>query len=64
MKKLKKKYLDEENKIKPIFENVSITDLMEDQYNNSIIIYNQGLDSWDPLDLYNNDTHDQFNILQ
>ena len=25
-------YLDEDKKIKPIFENVSITDLMEDHY--------------------------------
>ena len=37
---------------------------MEDQYNNSIIIYNQGPDSWDPLDLYNNDTREILNILQ
>ena len=46
-------YLDEENKIKPIFENVSITDLMKDQYNNSIIIQNE--------DNYKNDL---FNLLQ
>ena len=46
-------YLDEENKIKPIFENVSITDLMKDQYNNSIIIQNE--------DNYKND---RFNLLQ
>ena len=30
-------YLDEDSKIKPIFENVPIKDLMDDKYDNSII---------------------------
>jgi hypothetical protein len=34
-------YLTEDNKIKPIFENVPIEDLMDEKYNNSIIIYNE-----------------------
>ena len=57
-------YLDEENKIKPIFENVDIEILMEDQYHNSIIIYNRGHnDNWDPLEIYHDNKHDLFHIL-
>ena len=57
-------YLDEENKIKPIFENVDIEYLMEDQYNNSIVIYNRGHDdNWDPLEIYHDNKHDLFHIL-
>ncbi len=31
-------YLNEDNKMKPIFENIPIEDLMEETYNNSMII--------------------------
>ena len=56
-------YLDE-NKIKPIFENVDIEDWMDDQYNNSIVIYNRGHDdNWDPLEMYHDNKHDLFHIL-
>ena len=34
-------YLNEDGTIKPIFENIPISKLMDEQYNNSIIFYNQ-----------------------
>ena len=37
-------YLNEEKTIKTIYENVPIEDLMEEQYNNSIIIYNNKIE--------------------
>ena len=59
-----KKKIDEENKIKPIFENVDIEYLTEDQHNNSIIIYNLGHgDNFDPLEIYHDNKHDLFHIL-
>ena len=37
---------------------------MEDQYNNSIVIYNRGHDdTWDPLGVYHDNKHDLFHIL-
>ena len=34
-------YLNEDGSIKPIFENIPISELMDEKYNNSIIFYNQ-----------------------
>lgn len=59
-------YLDGEMKIKPIFENIPVEDLMDEKYNNSIIIYNNKTEQiiqetkdilvprvgvWDPLQM-------------
>ena len=34
-------YLNDDGNIKPIFENISVTELLNDQYNNWIISYNE-----------------------
>jgi len=43
-------YLDDNGQVKPIFENIPIQDLMQEQYNNSIIFYTTDLakdgDTW------------------
>ena len=45
-------YLDDQDKIKIIYENIPIKDLMDDKYNNCIIIYNEEIiDPEDPLNV-------------
>ena len=61
-------YLNEDGSIKPIFENIPISKLMDEQYNNSIIFYNQtthikGLD-YDEYESRNDLSNELHSIIQ
>ena len=61
-------YLNKDGSIKPIFENIPISKLMDEQYNNSIIFYNQtthikGLD-YDEYESRNDLSNELHSIIQ